>query len=384
MIPDPLQLDPTTERVAVNLLRHLEWQSRGFSLIFLFADVGPALSLASWLDQRLVSMGRALQRWDAPADFVTCPHKFVDEILENLPTENPSQSALWVWLHLHPVDTQWNAARRTFLARLNERRYLLERDFRRPLVLTMPVAFKPEARAIAPDLWTVRSLSEDLRAGGGIPFSALPGEGGEASALSQTGVQLTVTAVAGAPVAQAQAEIQLPDATRVAPLLAYSEWRAAMGATPERAFLATAWRAVSELLDAGRPADAMVVAKQALDQSCQRVRAADEQGSGIRDQSIALDNVAMVAQAQGNWSEAERLYRESLEIRRQLQERLGGTPEAMDDLGVTLANLGSLHGMQDDSLLREAEQIYEMLTKTCPSVVDYSQRLDHVRRLLQK
>ena len=72
-----LALDAATEQVAVNLLRHLEWQADGFSLVFVFADVGPSLQLAEWLDERLALQGQPLQRAEASDDFMREPEAAV-------------------------------------------------------------------------------------------------------------------------------------------------------------------------------------------------------------------------------------------------------------------------------------------------------------------
>jgi hypothetical protein len=76
-----LALDAPTERVAVNPLRHLEWQHDGFSLVFVFADVGRSLQLADWLDQRLAMQGRALHRHEAKDSFVRDPDAAVDALV---------------------------------------------------------------------------------------------------------------------------------------------------------------------------------------------------------------------------------------------------------------------------------------------------------------
>jgi hypothetical protein len=46
----------------------------------------------------------------------------------------------------------------------------------------------------------------------------------------------------------------------------------------------------------------------------------------LRDLSVSLNNLGRVAQAQDDWTQAEVVYRESLALSRQLVERLGGTP----------------------------------------------------------
>jgi tetratricopeptide (TPR) repeat protein len=414
VITEAPKLDPVTERTAINLLRHLEWQPQGFSLVFLFADVGPALSLANWLDQRLVGLGMLLERRSAANDFVSQPQKLVDEIIiAHPPGNDASRSALWLWLHLHSFDEQWNRARRIFLARLNERRYLLERDFGRPLILVMPSAFRSDARTIAPDLWAIRALTEELRAqqSAGVQVA----EGASLPSLAPSAVGL----------------IEPPRTDASATLRAYTDWRRTHAAAPEQAFLATARDAVGELLQVGRPADAKVVAGEALRIAQKRAEAspdspahlrdvsvsldsvagvAQAQGNwaeadglfreglairrqllerlggtpeALRDVSVSLDSVAGVAQAQGNWAEADSLFRESLAIRRQLLERLGGTPEALEDVAISLFKLGTLRKKRDETPLKEALQIYEGLASGYPTVVNYQTRRQIVRELLE-
>ena len=47
---------------AQQLLRHLEWQPEGFSLLFVFADALPAQWLADWLNAALRPAGLTLQQ----------------------------------------------------------------------------------------------------------------------------------------------------------------------------------------------------------------------------------------------------------------------------------------------------------------------------------
>lgn len=158
----PFPLDPPNQLVTVNLAHHLEWQPDGFSLVFLFAAAGPALRLADWLDQQLLSLGLPLDRQELRDDFAVDPETMVGALLAQQATVSGPSGAMWLAAQHHPGDARWNRARKIFLARLNERRYLLERDFRRPLVLVFPADFRPQARNIAPDLWHVRALSGEL------------------------------------------------------------------------------------------------------------------------------------------------------------------------------------------------------------------------------
>lgn len=310
----PPALDESTERSAVNLLRHLEWQAEGFSLVFLFASVGPALQLADWLDQRLRPQGLPLNRREANDDFARDPEALVDAVIAQLGVAADQRGALWLGLQRHPGDAQWNQARSRFLARLNERRFLLERDLRRPLVLVLPADFRPEARSIAPDLWHVRALSEELRGFG--PATLIDARSNVAPVPDQ-----------------AKRDDALP---------AYLEWqRIQDGATADQAFLPTAWSACDELLSAGRPGDAEQVALRALALARHR-SATPTDNSATRNISIALDCIGKVARAQGNWAEAEVAYQESLSLCRQQIERVGATPETLHDLSVSLDNEGDV------------------------------------------
>jgi hypothetical protein len=164
---EPLELDAATERTAVNLLRHLEWQAEGFSLVFLFADVGPSFQLVEWLNRRLALQGRPLQQHVVDDSFVQHPEAVVEALVDICTRRaEGAAGALWFAVQRHPGDEAWNRARLVFLARLNERRFLLEQRMPCPLVLVLPADFRPAARSIAPDIWHVRALSEELRAVG--------------------------------------------------------------------------------------------------------------------------------------------------------------------------------------------------------------------------
>ena len=83
--------------------------------------------------------------------------------------------------------------------------------------------------------------------------------------------------------------------------------------------------------------------------------------------------MGQVTQAQGDWAQAEQVYRESLSLRRQLVERLGGTPEALDDLASGLVQIASLPGA-DAAEKVEALAIYEKLVAQFPDVARYRER----------
>ena len=345
MLP-ALALDAPTERVAVNLLRHPEWQYDGFSLVFLFADVGPSLQLADWLDQRLAMQGRPLHRHEAKDSFVRHPEAAVDLLVNRLADLSAQPGGVWFAIQRHPGDVQWNRARTLFLARLNERRFLLERDLKRPLVLVLPAHFRAETRAMAPDIWHKRDLSEELR---WLPDTA------------PTSVQVS---------REPLATLAVEDGC----LPAFAEWqRMASASAAEQAFLPTAWKASNELLAVGRPGDAEHVARSALSLARRRAQAKAD-GSSERDLSVSLNHLGRVAQAQGDWTQAEAVYRESLALRRQLVERLGGTPESLDDLAVSLLNVAAIPP-GDSAARAEAVAIYRRLRTRFPDTARYVQRL---------
>ena len=127
------------------------------------------------------------------------------------------------------------------------------------------------------------------------------------------------------------------------------------------------------MLVAGRPGDAEHVARSALSLARRRAMAKPG-GSSERDLSVSLNNLGRVAQAQGDWTQAEAVYRESLALRRQLVERLGGTPESLDDLAVLLVNV-SATPPGDSAARAEAVDIYRRLCTRFPDTVRYAQRL---------
>ena len=66
-----------------------------------------------------------------------------------------------------------------------------------------------------------------------------------------------------------------------------------------------------------------------------------------RDLSVSLNNVGRVAEARGEWGVAEAAYRESLEVRREL-EHLLGTPQARQDVSTSEENLKRLSQKRAD------------------------------------
>lgn len=161
MTPPPDWFD-TNE--AQQLLRHLEWQPEGFSLLFVFADALPAQWLADWLNAALRPASLTLQQPTCAQPLADAPDAVVDALMAELGALAQAPGAVWLPLHHHPQHADWDAARQRLLARLNERRFLLERDLPRPLLLVLPANFRPITREIAPDIWHIRVLSQQWHA----------------------------------------------------------------------------------------------------------------------------------------------------------------------------------------------------------------------------
>ncbi|SIS03221.1 hypothetical protein SAMN05421778_1301, partial [Sphaerotilus natans] len=71
-----------------------------------------------------------------------------------------------------------------------------------------------------------------------------------------------------------------------------------------------------------------------------------------------------------------------LGISRELVERLGGTPEALEDLATSMVRLATVREPADTSLLSEAATIYAALVQRCPQVTVYADRLASMQNLL--
>ena len=135
---------------------------KGFALILLFAAGHPrpiALlreRLAESLRLRTLRLTPLVPETSAAASHVA------EAILRD--RDGPGQGPLWVELWRNSTDAEWRRARgdQVLLRQLNERRFLLERDVKRPLILVLPKADRGRVYVEAPDLWAIRSFSAEL------------------------------------------------------------------------------------------------------------------------------------------------------------------------------------------------------------------------------
>src|SRR5487761_568993 len=125
---------PALEAIWRDLRPHLEW-AQGFALVFLFAGHPQPVEflrdrLAESLQPRTLRLTVI-----APSTADEVPAA-VEQILAARP--DPGHGPLWVELWRGADSEGWPRARRQALQRLNERRFLLERDVARPMILVLP------------------------------------------------------------------------------------------------------------------------------------------------------------------------------------------------------------------------------------------------------
>ncbi len=369
-----LSLDEAEAQAWRSLERRLR-QLHGFGLLVCFVRTP---LLAQRVRERL-ALQLAAQEKSLQVTAVTHPEDLAQISLQSLfaATDSATVGAHWLEAYRGAGQPSWDAERRQLVTRLNERRSRLEAEFHAPLILLLPAESAAEMADLAPDLWHIRIQT--------ILLSARSDSGGSPSALVQ-------------PRAESLHELDSTVSLQVEPEVSHalqywlSQWRVnfddygSSELPPEHPNLwaLSLWdgvRAVDVCLSYGRFQQAHGVARDLLNLA--RTRAihakSDQQNSALRDVSVSLNRVGAVAQAQGDWSGAEAVYRESLELRRQLVQRLGGTPEALDDLGISLVRNALVPNGPAHELLTEAATIYAALVQRCPQVRRYADLLKLVR-----
>ena len=153
---------------------HLRLQrSKGLCLVFLYAEQDSALATLRTRVDDAWSWRTAPLRLLRPQR----PAEAAAEVLAALQQELRDHPAVRapVWVELRAPDAapagEWEQARAAVLSRLNEWRSWLQGEFRRPLLITLPPAWRRLVVEAAPDLWQVRACS--VFVGSGRPV-ALP------------------------------------------------------------------------------------------------------------------------------------------------------------------------------------------------------------------
>jgi tetratricopeptide (TPR) repeat protein len=305
------------EAIWRDLRPHLEW-AEGFALVFLFAShPDPVQFLRERLEESLQLRTLKLILI-APATPDQVP-RAVEQILAARP--DPGHGPLWVEMWRGSAEVGWPQARRQALHRLNERRFLLERDVALPIVLVLPREERGRVYVEAPDLWAVRCFTAELPAP-------------EPQKITQP-----------------QHDQVTPLLVSTAPSPAELEWARLLKQAADRASLdpRDGFAAFESAIERGDLAAARGIANETLDIAQRRIEAAAEapaepRNAALRDLSISLDNVGQVERDLGNLEAARTAWRESLDLRRRLREAVGDTPQALRDLSVSLERVGQVEG----------------------------------------
>jgi tetratricopeptide (TPR) repeat protein len=361
--------------------RHVEWAER-FCLIILFVE--DALLAGQFL-QRLQSQ---LQGQVSSLHILkpTRPESLAADIFEDLRLCLVPHAIVPCWLELHQHRSpEWQQALDNFFARFNENRDRIRRDHPRPFIILLPVEYKSRLREIAPDLWSVRNYTDELRLSQQAPARRSYHE-----YVTPPRPSVTPLIVSG----QALMRPEIREWQRVQSLeMADDERFLVTGNAFDAALKSGQWLLaeglVQQLLtlshkilaDEGETASALRKLSLALsrlgnieiivghyDESYQayasslqidRELITDANPSALRDLSVSLNKVANIDKILGRYDAAYKGYAESLQIRWGLNYTLGTTPEALRDLSVALNKVADI-----DSILGRYDAAYKGYAKS--------------------
>lgn len=314
-MPDSADYESALEAIWRDLRQHLEYAD-GFLLVFLYTrHPAPARELQRRAESLLQTQGLTpllLHPRDAGQ-----AHAIVRTIIAARPEPTGERPALWLDLWQRGSDAAWQAQRYEILARLNERRFLLEQQVGRPLVLVLPEEDRAQMHVLAPDLWTVRAYS-----------IALP-----VPVMTQR-LHEPETAVLPQPIDPSPAPVEM-------------EWQRLLTSVPEAHWgerldpqdgIAAAYAALAR----GDLGAAQRHAETALSLARMRSAAMPEHPGHRRVLALALGVTGEIDRIQGDLEAAHAASLESLEMSRQLRATSGDTPQAMRDLLLPLHTLGNV------------------------------------------
>ncbi len=290
-------------------LRRSLQNADGFALYFVFTDWPEQVAAGkACLKQSLRFSTRRL-REVRPAN----PDALVPEALDALLGEAGGGQPVWLDCWRYAEDESWNRERSRLLARLNEGRGRLEKDFAAPLILLLPRAQVSQTAETAPDLWSVRRLTLHLArpapTAGQLPTFMPPGPRSEPPS----------------PGALEKAERHL------------AAWRAQTD--PETRSLPDAWAAVESLREVGKLGEARIVAAEAL--ALARAQRDDTKAESLYDLSRSLSTIGDVAWDSDQWQEAESVWQEGLEVARHYAGIQGETGLSLLLMAVVLDRMGN-------------------------------------------
>ncbi|POZ51088.1 tetratricopeptide repeat protein [Methylovulum psychrotolerans] len=307
--------------------RHVEWAER-FCLIILFVE--DALLAGQFL-QRLQNQ---LQGQVSSLHILkpSRPESLAADIFEDLRRCLVPHTIVPCWLELHQHRSpEWQRALDNFFARFNENRDRIRRDYPCPFIILLPVAYKSRLREIAPDLWSVRNHTDELRLSQQAPVRRSYHE--------------YVTPKSGAtPLTVSEQALMRPE---------IREWQRVQSlemADDER-FLVTI-DAFDEALESGQWALAEGLAQQLLTLSHNILADEGETTSALRKLGIALDGLGNIEKTMGRYDAAYQAYVSCLQIDRELTTN--ANPQILRDLSVSLGKVADI-----DSILGRYDAAYE-------------------------
>jgi tetratricopeptide (TPR) repeat protein len=317
------------------LSRHIEWSER-FSLIVLFVE--DAL-LAENFKQRLQSQlqGRVSKLFVLQP---TQPDTLTPDIFNALQHSLIPHAIVPCWLELHQYRSdEWFKALDNFFARFNENRDRIRRDHPRPFIILLPLAYKSRLRNIAPDLWSVRNHTDELRASQVKPTFH----------INHNRVVFD----------KVELPLMVDEQALTSPEI--REWqRVKNTAIADNELFLVAKSAFDAALDLGQWSLAETLAQQLITLSHNMIANDGENALTLRDLSVALEKLGDMKKAVGNYEDAYRAYNESLQIDRELKEKLGLTPQVLRDLSISLnkvADIDTTLGRYESALTGYTESL---------------------------
>lgn len=348
--------------------RHIEWAKR-FSLIVLFVE--DSLLAAVFL-QRLQQhiQGRVSKlHIIKPSQ----PDNLAAFVFKELRLGQIPHALVPRWLELHQHRTPaWQRAIDNFFARFNERRDLIRRDYPCPFIILLPLAYKSRLREIAPDLWSVRTFTDELHPAppgppAPLPLPALVAEpivatlDVDALALKELAIR-EWQRVKGLVMADSELLLVLSNAYDAAFEAGF--YPLALGLAQQLVGLADKLLRqdgddVINLENAGFALRRLGGIQQATGRYDEAYRAYNQSGQLCRAWlshepdndyalwalSLSLEDVAGIDQILGRYDAAAIGYQDSLQLRRELQTRLGATPEVLRDLSVSLIKVADMDAL---------------------------------------
>lgn len=336
---------------------HIDWPER-FSLIIFFVDDNFLVQLfRERLYHQLKGQVSALKilQPDNPATLTL-------DFFAALESEIIPDTKVPLWLEIYQRSQPWDIARNTLFARLNEYRDQFRRQSPYPVIILVPLSYKRHLREIAPDLWSVRSYTDEF--------------------LSSSSLH---AALSSAPQAQMIPEQSYDFQKNTIDITEWQRIQQREASVYEQ--LQIGWRAFDAAFNQGnRP-----LAEEIIDHNLSLVQKQLKQSPAsphfLRYLTVFLNKKGALKNVQGRREAAYDLYQESLKIRRRLLETLGETPETLHDLAVALYQFGHFEKTQEqhqqaNHYFHECLKIVQRLSLALPDNPDYIALIKELEKII--